>query len=325
MNIVLGPIPTPQPETSLLHGKTYKDFAPFAFYMNDIFAAFKTHQEQYIFLHDHFYPRMVWSRLKLMLSKVKIEMTKIFTLREEHKIDGRVGLKPDKIEKILTWSVPQDQIAIRAFLGTIQPTRRWFLDFTKVTHPLTRFIGKVEWRWSESKKLKFQILYRVCATKAAMFRWDPALPVDLYLDTSNFAAGCYISQIQDAESRPLVYDSFTLLPAKRNYDTYRRELVVIVKFTKKYSHMLNTEHQSVVYIDHKPLVGFLNAEYHKNIFARWANKLCLLNIRIQYISRKKNMVVDGLSQVIFNNPDCSPNRLVSKLVKEVFAHQDDDG
>ena len=36
------------------------------------------------------------------------------------------------------------------------------------------------------------------------------------------------------------------------------------------------------------------------------------------------MVADGLSRVIFNNPDYSPDRLVSKLAKEVFKHQDDD-
>ena len=59
MNIVLGPIPTPQPELLLIHRKTTRDSAPFAFYIDDIFGAFKTHQEQYIFLRDHFFPRMV--------------------------------------------------------------------------------------------------------------------------------------------------------------------------------------------------------------------------------------------------------------------------
>ena len=89
--------------------------------------------------------------------------------------------------------------------------------------------------------------------------------------------------------------------------------------------MLNMEHQSVIHIDHKPLIGFLNAEYHEDIFARWANKLRLLNIRNQYILEKRYMVADGLSWVIFNKPDYSPNRLVSKLAKVVFAHQDNDG
>ena len=37
------------------------------------------------------------------------------------------------------------------------------------------------------------------------------------------------------------------------------------------------------------------------------------------------MVADRLLQVIFNNPDCFLNWLVSKLAKELFAYQDDDG
>ncbi len=268
MNIVLGPIPAPQPEPLLLYGKSTQDPASLTFYMDDIFRAFKTYHEQYIFLRDHFFPRMVWSRLKLMLSKVKIGMTKIFALGEEHEIGRRVRLKPNKIEKILIWPVPQDQTAVRAFLGTIQSTCRWILGFIELARSLIRLTEKVKWRWIKSEELAFQILRQVCTTKAAMFRWDPALPVDLYSDASNFAAGYYITQIQDGETRPLVYDSITLLSAERNYDTYRRELVAIVKFTKKYSHMLNAKRQSVVHTDHKLLVGFLNAKYHEDIFAR---------------------------------------------------------
>ena len=86
--------------------------------------------------------------------------------------------------------------------------------------------------------------------------------------------------------------------------------------------MLNTKHQFIVHTNYKPLVGFFNTKYHENIFARWAIKLRFLNIRIQYIPGKKNMIADGLSQVIFYNPDCSPNRLVGKLAKEVFLHWD---
>ena len=96
------------------------------------------------------------------------------------------------------------------------------------------------------------------------------------------------------------------MPAERNYNIYRRELAAIIKFTKKYSHMLNAKHQSIIHMDHKLLVGFLNVEYHEDIFAYWANKLRLFNIRIQHIPRKKNLVANGLSRVIFNNPNYSP-------------------
>ena len=36
------------------------------------------------------------------------------------------------------------------------------------------------------------------------------------------------------------------------------------------------------------------------------------------------MIEDNLSQVIFNNLDCSPNQLMSKLAKEVFLYQDNN-
>ena len=157
---------------------------------------------------------MVWSRLKLMLSKLKIGMTKIFALGEEHKIGGKIRLKLDKIENILTWPVSWDQIVIKAFFGTFQSIRRWIFGFTELTCLLTYLTGKIEWRWTKSKELVFQILRQVCITKTAMIRWDLILPVDLYLDASNFAAKCYITQIQDGKTIPLVYDSFILLLAE---------------------------------------------------------------------------------------------------------------
>lgn len=62
---------------------------------------------------------MVWFRLKLALLKLKIDMIKIFALGEKYEIGRRVRLKSDKIEKILIWPIPQNQRAVRAFLGTI--------------------------------------------------------------------------------------------------------------------------------------------------------------------------------------------------------------
>ena len=59
MNIILGPISILQIELSLLNKKTTQNFAIFAFYIDDIFEAFNTHQDQYIFLYDPFFPYIV--------------------------------------------------------------------------------------------------------------------------------------------------------------------------------------------------------------------------------------------------------------------------
>lgn len=44
-------------------------------------------------------------------------------------------------------------------------------------------------------------------------------------------------------------------------------LPVIVKFIKKYSYMLNIDQSFIFYTNYKPLVRFINTNYHKNIFA----------------------------------------------------------
>ena len=119
MNIIFRPIPLSQPETLLLHKKTAKNTALLVFYMNNIFRAFNTNQEQYIFLRNYLFQSIVWSKLKRLFSKLKIRINKIFALGKEHKIGGKIRLKLDKIGKILLWLVPQDQILVKAFLRTI--------------------------------------------------------------------------------------------------------------------------------------------------------------------------------------------------------------
>lgn len=144
MSISFGPILLSQPKPLLFYKKTAKNTASFAFYMDDIFEAFKTYQNQYIFLYDHFILHLVWSKLKLAFSIFKIGMTKIFIFRKEHKIDRKVILKPNKIEKIFTWLIPQDWTAIKAFFDTIQSIYHYILGFTELIYPLTHLIKKIE-------------------------------------------------------------------------------------------------------------------------------------------------------------------------------------
>lgn len=136
---------------------------------------------------------------------------------------------------------------MKAFLDIIQSTRCWVFGIIELTHLLIRFTRKLEWSWTKSKELTYQILRSICITKAIMFGWDLIIPIDLYLDASNFASGCYIIWIQDGETKLLLYDLFILLLADLNHNTYRCKWAAIVKFIKKYFHMFNVKYRSIVY------------------------------------------------------------------------------
>ena len=66
----------------------------------------------------------------------------------------------------------------------------------------------------------------------------------------------------------LIYNSYIISKAERNYNTYKRELLTIVIFGTKFSYILNTREISIIYIDYKPLIGFLNADYYEDIYTR---------------------------------------------------------
>lgn len=87
--------------------------------MDDIFEAFKTYQKYYILLYDHFFLHISWYRLELILSKLKISLTKIYALEEEHTIKKRIRLKLNKFEKIMIWPILQDETMVRLFAKTI--------------------------------------------------------------------------------------------------------------------------------------------------------------------------------------------------------------
>ena len=139
----------------------------------------------------------------------------------------------------------------------------------------------------------------------------------MYTDVSRRGAGYVIMQIQNGEERLIQYDSFLFSKSERNYDTYKRELLAIVKFATKFRHFFDALAISTLQTDQKPLLGFLNIDY-KDIFTRQAIKLRNLNVQIKQIKGRRNLA-DGLLRVIFNE-DCTETPLVRELSEQVKKH-----
>lgn len=56
---------------------------------------------------------------------IKLFVTKINALEEDHKIGGKSRIKSHLVEKILKGPVPQDQVVEQSFLGIIQSSLKW--------------------------------------------------------------------------------------------------------------------------------------------------------------------------------------------------------
>lgn len=322
-NIAFGAIPEPNPERSFLHNEDPEGLHDLAFYIDDIFPAHATWQEHYLFLRDHLLPRLLWARLPLSFGKIKIGLKKMLALGEVHEAGGKISIKPERIRLIMEWPIPSTPTDIRSFLGTVITTRAGVKGFAEIARPMQRLTGKVDWRWEEAEQLSFDLLRNLCARAVMRYGWNPALPVEVFADASKFAAGCHISQRQNGVNRPILYDSFAFTTTEQRYDTYKRELRAICKFTSKHQHMLRGSITSIIHTDHKPLVTFLNSDTDDDTYARWAIKLRLLNVRLQHIEGKRNQAADGLSRTLFNGP-CTGTRFTSELCNEVLRREKTD-
>lgn len=325
-----GALPPPIREPSLLHSSSPTDLPVLTFYMDDFFGGFQNFEEQYQFLRYHFLPRVEWAMLKLSFKKLKLFESVIKVLGVTHTVGGLVSILEDRVAKIARWPVPKDQTGVRGFLGAVGITRRWIKNFAELSRPLTRLTGKVDWRWTQSEQLSFEIIQIKSTTRASMHGIDLSLTVHFYTDASGFAAGMVITQFQSpavagssgtkAVEVPIIYNSFSFQPTRRKYPTYKRELYAIVSFVYKYDYLCKHPFlPAVIHTDHKPLTHFLGSDLHEGIYGHWADQLRRLNIEIKYVPGHRNKVADGLSRTLFSMDDCSPTHQVSQTHQELAS------
>lgn len=291
-------------EPSLLHADFPEDLAKLIFYMDDFFGGYKSFEEQFTFLAEHFFPRIEWARLILSFKKLKLFMDSIVALGVRHNVGGFIQIKESRLRRIAEWPTPKDATGVRSFIGSMGISRRWIRNYSEIIKPLSRLTGKVEWTWTEREQLAFEIIKIKASSVLAMHGLDYSLAIHFYTDASSFAGGLAITQYQTQNEVqvevPVLYDSFPFRATELKYPTYKKELGVMVKMVTKYGYLCrHPKRKAIIHTDHKPLTHFLSSGNHEGIYGHWADQLRRLNIEIVYIPGPRNKVADGLSRTLF--------------------------
>jgi len=146
-------------------------------------------------------------------------------------------------------------------LGFTNFYQRFIRKYAKVTLPLTELPkkadkageppegrprrqksenrGKVKWEWTRQAESAFRKLKWTFTEALILQLFNPVKPIILQTDASGFAiAG--ILNLYDVFGvlRPVNFYSRKCSPAKKNYDTYDRELLAIVETLKQWRHYL---------------------------------------------------------------------------------------
>jgi hypothetical protein len=286
VSLAFGPIPEPDPEPSLI-GDNFRMF------QDDGAGGFRTKEDLYVFLRDHFFPRVKWSRLTLHWGKTSLFVSSMKHLGLIFASRGRI-FDPSRTAKILAFPIPTNASTVRSFVQTCQITRPHIKNFSEMARPLTRLTGsKVAFQWrDEIEGESFRLIKHAVSSAVERYGYDSTVPSILESDASDYGGGCVIKQVgSDGKERAILYDSFVLSQAEKKYVTFKKELCAIMHALKRWQCYLGGMKETIIRTDHRPLLGFQESAGKgkvEGIYARWAELLEMSNVRWEFLEGRRN-------------------------------------
>ena len=134
---------------------------------------------------------------------------------------------------------------------------------------------------------------------------DPDQRIYLICDSSNIGLSGWIGEMQDnGIVRPARFHSKKFKNAQMNYGITKKELLAIVDSVRHVRGVLQG-HSVTILTDHQPLVAFMSSLQTNQMIIRWQESLSQLDMTIEHIDGKKNVIADALSRTYKESPSPS--------------------
>jgi hypothetical protein len=202
-----------------------------------------------------------------------------------------IAVDPGKVKEVLEWKQPMTVSEVRSFLWLAGYYRRFILNFSKITKPITELLKKGnKYVWSEACNEAFKRLKKLLTTSFVLAQPDTTKPFDVYCDASGTGLGAVLMQ----EGRVISYSSRQLRRHKENYPTHDLALAAVVMALWTWRHYLlwNVVH---IYTDHKSLTYiFIQPDLNMRQ-RRWLELIKDYELEVHYHPVKANVVADMLS------------------------------
>ena len=177
-----------------------------------------------------------------------------------HVID-KEGLHPtsEKIRAIREAPTPRNVEELRSFLGLINYYSKFLPNLSSKLAPLYNLLNrKQKWEWSTAQEMTFQAAKEALQADSLLVHYDPAKPLLLACDASQYGIGVLLSHVtEDQSERPVAYASRTLSAVEKNYSQLEREALAIIFAIKKFYDYLLGRHFTIE-SDHRPLSFLFN-------------------------------------------------------------------
>ena len=271
-------------------------------YLDDILI-FSENEEDHIKHVKTVLSRLESNSLYAKLKKCSFHATTVEFLGFVISANG-ISMAKDKVDAVMSWSVPKSPKEIMSFLGFTNFYRRFIPNYSALALPLTSMLKKDSFfKWSQPCQDAFDRLKAAVTSDSVLHHVHPDLPFLLETDASNFAIGAVLSQFPTSDTsditlcHPVAFFSRKFLPAEINYTVHDKELLAIVDSFKHWRHyLLGTSHPVLVLSDHRNLEYFRKKPILRPRHARWSTTLSDFDFRLVYRPGTSNTVADALSR-----------------------------
>jgi len=268
-------------------------------------------------------------------NELKINIEKCTFMKEEvevlgHKVSSK-GLSPldSKVEAIKNWKAPENVHELRSFLGAIGYYRDFIEHFAQITAPLCKLLKKnAKFVWTSEQESSFNQL-KEKLINAPILKF-PCFEKEFIIRTDASYDGIEGVLLQKDEKsgkeHPVHYISRSLNKHEKKYGITDLEGTALMYCLSKFKpYIMGNPIQTIVYTDHKPLLGlFKNKEPNNARQTRWCLTLSMLNVELRYEPGKRNVLADALSRlkpmdktIVATKFDNKINEeLLSKTIKE---------
>ncbi|KAJ1579475.1 hypothetical protein NDA11_007601 [Ustilago hordei] len=168
--------------------------------------------------------------------------------------------------------------------------------------------------WNQAAQHAFEQLRSSFSTDTILHHFDPAQPIIVETDASDFAVAAVLSQSFDQGTRhPIAFFSKKLDPAQLNYPIFDKEMFAIVAAFKHWRQYLEGAKFPVqVLTDHRSLEYFTTTKQLNRRQARWSELLSDFDFVIQY----RPGVQAGLPDALTRRSDMRPRDKGPSLMQE---------
>ena len=194
-----------------------------------------------------------------------------------------------------------------SWLGFGNFYRKFIRGFSHLAQPLNQLLKKDQpFIWTEEAQQAFDNMKKSFMEEPVLIMPDQTKPFQIECDASKWALGAVLTQLDiNGDRHPCAFISWTFSPTEWNYEIYDQELLSMIRALQEWHHYIQgSNHETIIYSDHKNLTYFQTAQKLNRRQARWSLLLSEFDIKLIHLPGDKMILSDTLSR----RPDFVPEK-----------------